>query len=95
MTRPTQRLCLALPFIALAALLPRGTDAQEKSLNPEINKPYEGIKIDDALKRFEGESREIFRKRKEIAAACGVKPGMCVADVGAGTGLFTLALHKN
>lgn len=89
MTRPTQRLCLALPFIALAALLPRVADAQEKSLSPGINKPYEGIKIDDALKRFEGESREIFRKRNEIAAACGVKPGMCVADVGAGTGLFT------
>ncbi len=41
------------------------------------------------LGKFETESREIFAQRSEIIAACKVKPGMSVADVGAGTGLFT------
>ncbi|MBX7103976.1 MAG: methyltransferase domain-containing protein [Gemmataceae bacterium] len=41
------------------------------------------------MTRFEGESRETYDKRKEIVKACGLKAGMAVADVGAGTGLFT------
>ena len=34
------------------------------------------------------ESREIFRARQRIVAALGLAPGMAIADVGAGTGLF-------
>jgi ubiquinone/menaquinone biosynthesis C-methylase UbiE len=63
--------------------------AQEKSVQPGINKPYENPDINDSVKRFESESREVFSKRKEVVAACKLKPGMVVADVGAGTGLFT------
>ena len=39
--------------------------------------------------RFESESREIFVHRQEIAALVGLQPGQAVADIGAGTGLFT------
>ena len=63
--------------------------AQEKSVRPGINKPYENPDIKESVKRFESENREVFAKRKEIVAACKLKPGMAVADVGAGTGLFT------
>jgi FkbM family methyltransferase len=38
---------------------------------------------------FEGESREIFVRRGKIAGALRLQPGERVADVGAGTGLFT------
>ena len=35
------------------------------------------------------ESREIFAARREVLAACQLKPGSRVADVGAGTGLYS------
>jgi predicted methyltransferase len=63
--------------------------AREKSVRPGINKPYEKPDIDGCVKGFECESREVYAKRKEIVAACKLKPGMAVADVGAGTGIFT------
>jgi predicted methyltransferase len=39
-------------------------------------------------KRFEGESREVYFRRGRITKAARIEPGMSVADVGAGTGLF-------
>lgn len=62
---------------------------QETSVRPGINKTYADPNVKDAIHRFEGESREIFQKREAIVAACGIRPGMAVADIGAGTGLFT------
>jgi predicted methyltransferase len=41
---------------------------------------------------FEGDDREIYRKRDLILTLAAPKPGMVVADVGAGTGLFTMML---
>jgi len=42
--------------------------------------------------RQDGARRFIFRN--EIVAACGIKPGMAVADVGCGTGIFTGCFHR-
>ena len=63
--------------------------AQEKSVNPDINKPFANPDLKKYQETFEGESREIFVKRQEIVRACKLKPGLVVADIGAGTGLFT------
>jgi tRNA A58 N-methylase Trm61 len=63
--------------------------AQEKSVKPGIHKPFENPNVQEYIEKFEGESREIAAHAKEIVAACKLKPGMTVADVGAGTGLFT------
>ena len=63
--------------------------AQKESVKPGINKSYEKPDVEQRAKQFEREDREVVRKRKEIVAACGLKPGVDVADVGAGTGLFT------
>jgi len=63
--------------------------AQETSVRPGINKSYQNPKVDGAVKRFESQGREIFQHREAIVEACELKPGMDVADVGAGSGLFT------
>ncbi len=59
--------------------------------NPDINAPFLDPKLDVAefLKRFEVESREVFTARQEIVKILNVQSGQTVADIGAGTGLFT------
>jgi ubiquinone/menaquinone biosynthesis C-methylase UbiE len=71
-------------LLATAAVL-----AQQKSVNPGINKTFETPVVSEFVERFEKEGRDAFDHRKEIVAALGLKPGAVVADVGAGTGLFT------
>ena len=56
---------------------------------PEINKPFQNPDAAEWVKKFESESREVYTLRGEIVKAIGLVPGMAVADVGAGTGLFT------
>lgn len=68
--------------------------AQEKSVKPGINDQFKDPDVKTFIERFEGESREIFTQRKQIVEACGLKPGMAVADIGAGTGLFTRMFGK-
>jgi SAM-dependent methyltransferase len=58
-------------------------------VDPGINAPFQKPNVKDFIKRFESDDREVFAKRHEITKALGLKPGMEVADIGAGTGLFT------
>jgi ubiquinone/menaquinone biosynthesis C-methylase UbiE/intracellular sulfur oxidation DsrE/DsrF family protein len=83
MSRLTTFAALAL----LAVTHPAGR-AQEKSVKPGINDPFQNPDAKKYEATFESESREIFTQRKEILKAVGLKPGQAVADVGAGTGLF-------
>jgi ubiquinone/menaquinone biosynthesis C-methylase UbiE/intracellular sulfur oxidation DsrE/DsrF family protein len=66
-----------------------GIFAQEQSVKPGINDSFKNPDVDDYLSKFEVESREIFAQRDEIVKRCSIKPGMELADIGAGTGLFT------
>ncbi|MDX2038091.1 MAG: class I SAM-dependent methyltransferase [Isosphaeraceae bacterium] len=56
-----------------------------------LNKKFEdpNLDVEGFVKRFESESREVAAKRDEIVALCKITPGMTVADIGAGTGLYT------
>jgi len=63
--------------------------AQEKSVRPGVNDSFRDPKVSEFQEKFEIESHEVFSKRKEIIEGCKVAPGMTVADIGAGTGLFT------
>jgi ubiquinone/menaquinone biosynthesis C-methylase UbiE len=85
----SHRLAVAAAALALTVGAFPLAPAQEKSVRPGINKPFADPNVKDFLGKFEVESREVFARRKEIVAACKLKPGMVVADVGAGTGLFT------
>jgi predicted methyltransferase len=78
-----------VPPLAVALAICCPALAQEKSVRPGINKPFENPDVKEYVGKFEVESREVYAKRQEIVRACGLKPGMAVADVGAGTGLFT------
>ena len=50
-----------------------------------------GLDVDEWVGRFEIESREVFAKRHEVLRATGLEAGGRVADIGAGTGIFTRA----
>jgi predicted methyltransferase len=82
----------SLMALSLLLVLAPGTPAQEKSVKPGINKSFldPTLKVEEWVARFEVESREVFAARKEILKAVGPHKGMTVADVGAGTGLFTI-----
>ena len=63
--------------------------AQEKSVAPGINQPFLDRPFEAWAESFHKEGREVFDKRSEIIAFSQVGSGMTVADVGAGTGLFS------
>lgn len=69
--------------------------ANEESVRPGVNDKYFR---DGALPRytaiFEAERREVVEHRDAIVVAIGLRQGMAVADVGAGTGLFTNAIAE-
>ncbi len=76
---------LLTSLLLSAALLPAGEGPKREDINARFRNPDVG----QSIKSFEGESREIYQKRDEILAACELRAGLDVADLGAGTGLFT------
>ena len=64
--------------------------AQEVDLST-INAGYKdpNLVVEVWVDRLESEGREAFDFREEIVNAIGLEPGDAVADVGAGTGLYT------
>ena len=87
-----RRHLISIPAWALAAALswagPAG--AQQQSVAPGINERFEqGQNYGEFVDQFEREGREIYDKRIAILREVGLKPGMAVADIGAGSGLFT------
>lgn len=77
--------CLAA--MVLASLIP--ANAQEKSVNPGINDNFQNPEPKTFTERFETEGREVYDNRELIVEKLALAPGIAVADVGAGTGLFT------
>jgi ubiquinone/menaquinone biosynthesis C-methylase UbiE len=70
-------------------LLVLAAAAQEQSVRPGINRYFMDPEWQRWVNTFERPGREVYDKRHAIVAASRVVPGMDVADIGAGTGLFT------
>lgn len=85
----SRRTFLSTLIVAVASLTLRPAFAQKKSVKPGINKRFQNPNVKAYIKRLERDGREAYDKRKEIVKACKIKPGIVIADVGAGTGIFT------
>jgi ubiquinone/menaquinone biosynthesis C-methylase UbiE len=70
-------------------LLAFSAAAQEQSIRPGINRHFEDPDWQQWVNTFERPGREVYDQRHAIVAASKIRPGMTVADIGAGTGLFT------
>lgn len=81
-------------FVVALLLAVSPAFAQEKSVKPGINDAFKNPDVEKYKNTFEGESREVYVHREKLVAACELKPGMVVADVGAGTGLHTRLFAK-
>jgi len=57
--------------------------------SPEINEQYRDPDYSRWQRNLETEGREVYEKRLAIVDAVAPRPGQAIADIGAGTGLFT------
>lgn len=72
---------------------PEGMPEDMPSGMPEgINDTFlsEEMDVSHWVERFEGESREVYANRRAIVEALELSEGSRVADIGAGTGFFTV-----
>jgi ubiquinone/menaquinone biosynthesis C-methylase UbiE len=76
--------------------VPAAAARPESSVRPEVNAEYlkPDLEVQAWIDRFERAGREIYDHRQAILRATGVARGNTVADVGAGTGLFTTLFAK-
>lgn len=80
---------LAIHLLVLLLLGSTLPVAGEQSVRPGINRHYANPNWPVWVARFERPDREVYAQRHAIVTAAGLRPGMVVADIGAGTGLFT------
>ena len=86
------KILIAAVLAALAACSQRPSD--EPAVPPVGEETVPGdednLNLDVWLERMEVGSRELYSAREAVVAAMGLSDGDVVADIGAGTGLYTL-----
>jgi SAM-dependent methyltransferase len=91
-SKPLSRSPLGLFCLALVCSIgaQAASTPKEDSVRPGVNERFlsEDLDVERFVGIFEGESREVSVHRERIVEALALSPGMKVADIGAGTGLF-------
>ncbi|NNF97719.1 MAG: methyltransferase domain-containing protein [Halobacteria archaeon] len=85
-------LLIAIIFALCLVAPPIG--AEEQNVNPGINQYYYDAEFQRWVSIFERPGREVYDKRHTIISTLALKPGMEVADIGAGTGFYTHLFAK-
>jgi ubiquinone/menaquinone biosynthesis C-methylase UbiE len=88
-TMKTEHGRIQIILLLSGLLLVFSAAAQEQSIRPGINRHFVDPDWQRWVNTFERPGREVYDQRHAIVAASKVRPGMTVADIGAGTGLFT------
>ena len=88
-TMRTEHARVRIILLLSGLLLVFSAAAQEQSIRPGINRHFADPDWQQWGNTFERPGREVYDKRHAIVATSKVRPGMAVADIGAGTGLFT------
>ena len=78
----------------LPCLVPGWSGAEEQNVNPGINEYYYDAEFQRWVNVFERPGREVYDKRHTIVSTLALKPGMRIADIGAGTGFYTHLFAK-
>jgi len=91
-----KRLLFAIVFVLIDILSVEFAFANidEQNVNPEINRHYQGAEFQDWVGVFEQAGREVFDQRHAVVQALRLQPGMDIADIGAGTGFYSLLFAK-
>ena len=76
-----------LPLLALLLAAGRAV-AMAPGADPHVNAPFASPDHGRWVEAFERPGRELYDRRQAVLAALALQPGMRVADVGAGTGLY-------
>ena len=84
------RLMISAIFLTVTVLALPANAAQEQSVRPNVNQTYKNPDLDTETlhENFSSENRETYANRFEVVRAIGLKPGMEIADIGAGTGIY-------
>lgn len=91
MPHRTRPVCCTFLVFALCAAPTLALAAATAGADPDVNKNFTNpaLKVNEWVSKFEVESREVYKFRKRIVRAAGLTKGAAIADIGAGTGLFT------
>lgn len=87
---PVLRAILACAAISIAMTVPRSARAQQQSLPRATGQ----LPLKQRIEIFEAPERAEWQKPDLIVSALDLKPGMTVADLGAGSGYFTRRFAK-
>ncbi len=79
--------------LLLLILLPV-TAFAELNVNPGINDHYQNPDVSQWRGVFERDGREVWDRRNDIIRVLDLQPGMAIADIGAGTGFFTMLMAR-